>query len=997
MRGVPYRFLCLFALAAMPVALGQAYADSTPPAVVNCPLDMLTNTAPGQCGQVVNYELADTNNPGFVLLGCAPPSGASFPIGTNLVTCLFTNTADGQTNSCSFQITVVNSKPSPVVLMGIEPEDGSSVNKHGPISTWQRLGSNILSQAVSGSGILVLGGGKNTNSPPDDVTWFWRAIGTGCVQTVTFVNGSNAIATQSFSGFKMIGIVSDYIETPSGGLTLAENNALQLRAGDIAAFVNGGGALWGLYSQILLTNSAGPFPYMAALGGVTVRSNGYSNVTPTPSGIALGIDQTLSLQIKGSLWHQVFLTYPSYMQPLCYRSNSLEAAAIGGAQVLIPLSCAPPATLACSGSLTLTAQVYNVDCAASTVTWSVDGLAVQTNLLTGQTGFTTPTLTWFFGPGRHTVRVDLLGGLNAHSCETTVTIDTTPPQITCPSTITTNTPLGRCDATVAYTVTAHDNCSSNCTVFCLPPSGSTFPKGTNVVACRVADEAGNTNTCTFKVVVVDGEPPQITCPGDILTNAPPGACSVVINYSAVLSDNCSGGNLVCVPPPSAVFPKGATTVTCTAIDAASHSNSCSFMVTVQTTLGINPLADQLACRGDTVQFNTGSGEGFQFSWRLDGQPVGSNTLALVVPTAPLAYGAHQVEVTVSNACAAASSQATLTVGSSISVSPMTNLTRCVCEGAIFSPVVTGFGPASYVWRLNGQWLEEQTNGSLVIPTVRTTDAGVYTVEVASPCNVVTQSATLALEAASYMNPATFTNAAAILINDQAPATPYPSAIQVRCLPGLVTKATIAVRGLTHSFAGDIDMMLANPSGQTVMLMSDTGNRGGLVTNINLTFDDYAASYLPSNTLIISGTYKPTNYNPAGQPADFFPAPAPTGTIQATLDTFTGSGGNGTWSLYVVDDAQADSGMIVGGWSLTLWWDPTEPRIMSAAILMPQKRLHLFINSLPNLPHVIEASADLKHWEHVGGYNVGSPDYEFIGTDPPSPTRRFYRVLRCPEM
>ncbi len=53
--------------------------------------------------------------------------------------------------------------------------------------------------------------------------------------------------------------------------------------------------------------------------------------------------------------------------------------------------------------------------------------------------------------------------------------------------------------------------SGSVTVVCDPPSGSTFPVGTNIVCCTATDAAGNTNTCCFTVTVEDKDPPQVAC------------------------------------------------------------------------------------------------------------------------------------------------------------------------------------------------------------------------------------------------------------------------------------------------------------------------------------------------------------------------------------------------------------------------------------------------------------------------------------------------------
>jgi len=167
----------------------------------------------------------------------------------------------------------------------------------------------------------------------------------------------------------------------------------------------------------------------------------------------------------------------------------------------------------------------------------------------------------------------------------------------------------------------------------------------------------------------------------------------------------------------------------------------------------------------------------------------------------------------------------------------------------------------------------------------------------------------------------FTNITAVTIPDHGSATPYPSTISVSSLTGVVGKVTVSLKGLTHGFPDDIDILLVSPSGQKVALMSDTGG-GHSVTNLNLDFDDSAASGLPDTAQIVSGTYKPTDF----EPGDNFPPPAPAGTVTTFLSTFNGSNPNGNWSLYVVDDAIGDSGAI-SNWSLSITTiNPASPAV-----------------------------------------------------------------------
>src|SRR5439155_23219859 len=138
----------------------------------------------------------------------------------------------------------------------------------------------------------------------------------------------------------------------------------------------------------------------------------------------------------------------------------------------------------------------------------------------------------------------------------------------------------------------------------------------------------------------------------------------------------------------------------------------------------------------------------------------------------------------------------------------------------------------------------------------------------------------------------FANLASIIIPDHGTASPYPSTMPVSGLSSVVGKVTVTLNGLTHGFPDYIDIILVSPSGQKVVLMSDTGG-GHSITNVNLTFDDSAASGLPDTALIVSGTYKPTDF----ESGDNFAPPAPAGAVSTFLSAFNGSTPNGNWSLY----------------------------------------------------------------------------------------------------
>ncbi len=169
--------------------------------------------------------------------------------------------------------------------------------------------------------------------------------------------------------------------------------------------------------------------------------------------------------------------------------------------------------------------------------------------------------------------------------------------------------------------------------------------------------------------------------------------------------------------------------------------------------------------------------------------------------------------------------------------------------------------------------------------------------------------------------ASFLNLGGITIFDNAPASPYPSSISVSGLSGLIDKISVTLSNVNHTSPSDVDILLVGPTGRSVMLMSDAGAGYGM-NNVNLTFDDAASRSLPSSTPIVSGIYKPSNFD--GSP-DIFPPPSPPNASGTTLSVFSASGPNGIWSLYVIDDTAGDIGRIVGGWGLTISTvDPVNP-------------------------------------------------------------------------
>lgn len=242
--------------------------------------------------------------------------------------------------------------------------------------------------------------------------------------------------------------------------------------------------------------------------------------------------------------------------------------------------------------------------------------------------------------------------------------------------------------------------------------------------------------------------------------------------------------------------------------------------------------------------------------------------------------------------------------------------------------------------------------------------------------------------------ASFTNATSITITDcpnpcpasGQPATLYPSPILVSGEVGVVQRVSVTLNGFSHAFPSDVDFLLVSPSGRKVVLMSDFGAGSPGVSNINVTLDDYAATPVPStvtgNTGVpfVTGTYRPANSGTT----DVFPAPAPASPFVFTLSQFNGDSPNGTWNLYIIDDANLDAGSISGGWTIAFNVRPPAPT--AGQILISEFRTR----GAGTTPPGSDGSAD----EFIELYNNTNQSITIIdaipGADPTSPTGAGWR-------
>ena len=70
--------------------------------------------------------------------------------------------------------------------------------------------------------------------------------------------------------------------------------------------------------------------------------------------------------------------------------------------------------------------------------------------------------------------------------------------------------------------------------------------------------------------------------------------------------------------------------------------------------------------------------------------------------------------------------------------------------------------------------------------------------------------------------ASFSNASAIQLQDEAPASPYPSTVAVSGMVGEVTEVEVTLNGLTHTHLDDVGVVLEGPGATRLLLMNGVG-------------------------------------------------------------------------------------------------------------------------------------------------------------------------------
>jgi hypothetical protein len=229
---------------------------------------------------------------------------------------------------------------------------------------------------------------------------------------------------------------------------------------------------------------------------------------------------------------------------------------------------------------------------ATTATFTFEGgMAAAECRLDGQpfAPCTSPVFFASLSDGEHTFRVRPLAsdGAPGASVEWAWTIDTVAPSVAVA-----DGPTGVVRAQSAqFTFTTSETASASCRLDetawrpCVSPvSYDALKEGAHALEVRAVDPAGNAGGAR-RTWRVDVTPPTVRLPAAPTVEAS-GPTGARITYDASATDRGAPvppAGVSCTPSSGSTFPLGATTVSCTATDAAGNAGSGSFVVTVRDT------------------------------------------------------------------------------------------------------------------------------------------------------------------------------------------------------------------------------------------------------------------------------------------------------------------------------------------------------------------------------------------------------------------------------
>ncbi len=194
---------------------------------------------------------------------------------------------------------------------------------------------------------------------------------------------------------------------------------------------------------------------------------------------------------------------------------------------------------------------------------------------------------------------------NSAACSFNITvIETIDPVIDCPGDITIPTSAGACEAIITFALPMATDVCTAVTVAQTggPVSGGSLPPGSYPVSFTATDEFGNTDQCTYNILVADTTSPVFNCPADVINvSTDAGQCGAAVTYAAPMAtDFCGTVSVVLTSGlgSGAFFGVGSNDEVYTAADLSGNESTCAITISVSDTE-----APEIICPADIVLSN----------------------------------------------------------------------------------------------------------------------------------------------------------------------------------------------------------------------------------------------------------------------------------------------------------------------------------------------------------------------------------------------------------
>ena len=547
--------------------------DSEDP-VILCPGDITAGNYLGDPGVIVDFGVTSTDNcDEDVEIVCDPPSGSIFPIGITTVECTATDN-NGNHSTCSFTVTVTNVEPSeciiwkrgidePVLKVGDPGDwDDSSVDYNGNTVLFDTE-ENIYKMWYTGSNSSAMRIGYATST--DGITWdkYYNENNGFVFHDPECIRTYRPVVLKVDQEYKMY-----YCRWHGGGSCY------------IGLATSPDGLLWTPYNDNPVLNLGRGFEAHRVYPGSVIHENGlykmwytgepsHTGIPGAATGYATSTDGIHWVKYAGnpvlekgttSEWDNHSATTPKVV-----KEGGLYHMFYRGTQL---------------GNDFRTGHAYSVDgknwtkCNQNPVltpgpSGSWDDRRVGPGQVIIQDGV---FKMWYTGIGYSGTGYQV--GYATYN-------ENSPPIAMCKDILksTENGCMTLADVS-EFDNGSYDPDDDPFTLSIDPPGP--YQLGETTVILTVEDDSGLSDHCIATITVIDSEPPVIACPDNIIVNNNTGLCGAVVNFELTGTDNCDNEvDIVSIPPSGSFFPKGTTTIDCTATDNSGNESTCSFTVTVE--------------------------------------------------------------------------------------------------------------------------------------------------------------------------------------------------------------------------------------------------------------------------------------------------------------------------------------------------------------------------------------------------------------------------------